>query len=62
MPKHQSKNTVNNSQSNMLLPEAIYPMTARLEYSNTVETHENVFKTTFMKIIESFEEDMKKFF
>lgn len=42
MPKSQCKNTINNSQANMVPLPSSYPMTARLQYSNSAE--ENNFR------------------
>lgn len=51
MPKHQCKNTINNSQGSITPPELSYSLTARYEYFNASEAQENDLKKNLMKII-----------
>ena len=57
----QGKNIINSRKGNVAPPEPNYPITATLDYSNTVEAQENDLKPNFMKIIgEMPEEEMNK--
>jgi spore germination protein YaaH len=56
----QYKNTFNNTQGNMALPEPSYPITAHPGYSNTVEAQENDLKSNLMKMIVVFKEQINK--
>jgi hypothetical protein len=59
MYKGQSKNKMNKNQGNMTL-EPCYPSTAISGYLKETEAEENNFKSNLIKMIEAFEEKMKK--
>ena len=60
MPRNQGKNTINNSQGNMIPPESSYPTTGSPGYSNIAEAQDDDPKTNCMKMIEVFKEEMNK--
>lgn len=62
MPRHECKNTVNSSQSNMSPPESIYSTTASSEYSNRDEGQEKDLKTSSMKMREVLRKEANKSF
>jgi hypothetical protein len=61
MPKRQHKNTIYKSQANMVPPESSYPTTANTGYPNENEAEENDPKSNFIKMTETFKEEMNKF-
>ena len=58
--RHRSKNIFYKLKSNTAPSEPNGYTTARLEYPNVEEAEENDHISNFMKMIETFKEEMKK--
>ena len=58
----QCKNfVINNLRSNMIIPEPNGSTTGRLDQPNPTKAEENDFKHNFMKMMDSFKEEIKNF-
>lgn len=60
MPNRQHKNTVNKTQGNMVLPEPSYPATTKPRHPNETKTQEENLKSSLLKTIEPFLNDMNQ--
>lgn len=58
MGRHQCKNSFNNLKSNIVTQESSGYTTGRLDHPNP-EEKENDFKCNFMKMMETFKEEVK---
>lgn len=59
MPKHQCKNTINNSQGKIAPPEPSCPTTAILKHFNADGVQESNLKNNFEKMIQFLKYDIK---
>lgn len=60
VPKHEDKNTVNNSQGNMFPPETGNPTTIDSGKGNIIETQDKDLRTVLMDITEIHKKDINK--
>ena len=56
---HQRKKSFNNLKSNLVTPEPSGHSIGRFEHPNPEEAEENNFKCNFMRMMETFKEEMK---
>ena len=59
--RHQCRNSSNTLKRNMVTPEPSSHTTGRLDHPNT-EVEENNFKCNFMKMMETFKQEVKNSF
>ena len=57
----QCKNLINNLMSNMITPEPSGSTTGRLDQPNPKKAEVNDFTHNFMKLVDSFKEEIKNF-
>ena len=60
MKRHQFRNSFNKLKCKLVTPEPNGHTTGRPDHPNPEEVEENDLKNNFMKMIETFKEEMKK--